>query len=81
MGDEADEIWGHCVGYPGRRDKDRFVSYFARHSLPTQYYFAGYAPFDVRDIQSALTTARAIRRDALVATDRTHHHFEPDRIT
>ena len=29
LGEDADAVWGHCVGYPGRADAPAFAAYFA----------------------------------------------------
>lgn len=41
-GAETDAIWGHCIGYPGRRRRASFHRYFRHNRLPTTLSFAAY---------------------------------------
>jgi len=41
-GAQTDAIWGHCVGYPGRRRRAAFHRYFRHNRLPTTLGFAAY---------------------------------------
>jgi hypothetical protein len=51
---EADEWWGHCVGYPGRADKDAFRAYIRAHKIDTQLFANAYHGATVQDVKSAL---------------------------
>nr|BFE71964.1 hypothetical protein GCM10020092_052650 [Actinoplanes digitatis] len=42
LGAETDAIWGHCIGYPGRRRRASFHRYFRHNRLPTTLSFAAY---------------------------------------
>jgi hypothetical protein len=37
---EVDDIWRHCVGYPGVKDVGAFVAYMKKCQIPTTFYFA-----------------------------------------
>jgi hypothetical protein len=52
--DEADDIWGHCVGYPGTRDVDAFVRYFQHNRVPTGFFVSGYPQASVEDVRDSL---------------------------
>jgi hypothetical protein len=42
VGDVADAVWGHCVGYPGHRERARFRGYLNHNTLPIHRDFAAY---------------------------------------
>jgi hypothetical protein len=54
MTDEADEIWGFCIGYPGREDAGAFVQYFQHNQIRTNRFFCGYPDATLEDVKSAL---------------------------
>lgn len=41
-GAAADGIWGHCVGYPGCAERQRFREYFGHNALPIPHQFLAY---------------------------------------
>jgi hypothetical protein len=59
-GQAVDEIWGHCVRYPGHRDARLFHRYMQRNSLPAQQWFQAYDA-SVAQVRAAL----ALRREHL----------------
>jgi hypothetical protein len=67
MPDEADAIWGHCLGYPGVSDADDFVRYLAAGQLESSLVYAGYPDVTVDEVRQALAA-----RDSLVAFARAH---------
>jgi hypothetical protein len=42
IGDVADAVWEHCVGYPGHLERDRFRRYLNHNTLPIHRDFAAY---------------------------------------
>jgi hypothetical protein len=64
LGPVADEIWGHCPGYPGHDDAAAFAAWAGRHTIETRYFVAGYPPHAVEEIRNALA-ARATMSDEL----------------
>jgi hypothetical protein len=54
IADEADEIWGFCIGYPGRDDRAAFVRYFQRNQIRTNRFFCGYPDATLEDVKAAL---------------------------
>jgi hypothetical protein len=52
--DEADEIWGLCIGYPGRQHAAAFVQYFQHNQIRTNRFFCGYPDATLEDIKAAL---------------------------
>ena len=66
LGKEADEIWEHCVGYPGTEDEAAFARFFAERSLPADYTFGGAPEGTVAELQDAAALRR--RLAALAAT-------------
>ncbi len=65
--DEADAIWGHCVGYPGSASVDAFVRYLSTSRLETSLFYVGYPDVTVQQVRQALAT-----RDRLVDFVRDH---------
>lgn len=59
---EVDEIWRHCVGYPGVNDVPAFVAYMKKCQITTTFYFA-----DVND-KTVEQTLRALQVQAGLAT-------------
>lgn len=53
LGEVADQIWGNCVGYPGRGDLGEFWTYLVRHSIKPHLAFGGY-PDSVSEVLAAL---------------------------
>jgi hypothetical protein len=51
-----DEVFQHCVGYPGRLDPRSFGSYLRRHQIRTNRFFSGYPDASVDDVLLALDT-------------------------
>jgi hypothetical protein len=42
MPKEADAIWSHCKGYPGVKNRERFVRYLQEHSVRTDLFVSAY---------------------------------------
>ena len=55
-----DNIWGHCVGYPGSSDPDAFVHYMKSCQLETTFFFPAVNDKTVHQTLDALQTQRAV---------------------
>jgi hypothetical protein len=53
---EADDWWGHCVGYPGRADKAAFRAYIRSHKVDAQLFANAYHGKTVQDVKRALAS-------------------------
>lgn len=62
LGEDADAIWQHCVGYPGRGDRAAFARYFMHNQIDTEVYFSAYPDATVARVRDSLA-----RRDELIA--------------
>jgi hypothetical protein len=51
---DVDAVFGRCVGFPGKRGRQRFHEWISRHSLKTQYYLAGYPACPVEELKRLL---------------------------
>jgi hypothetical protein len=54
LGDSADEIWGHCIGYPGTTEADAFAGYFRHHQIDSSLFFSAYGDRTVSDVTRSL---------------------------
>jgi hypothetical protein len=52
--DEADQIWGRCVGYPGGDDAEEFATYLHHNQVDTTFFFSAYGDATVPDVLRAL---------------------------
>jgi hypothetical protein len=52
--DRADEIWGHCIGYPGASDAGAFAGYFRHHQIDSSLFFAAYGDRTVGEVTRSL---------------------------
>ena len=90
MGAEADEIWGHCVAYPGAADAAKFRAYFEHNSLDAQFFVAAYPGKTVDQVRSALalrnrliafaTSSQGLDAAAFAAAYRQTMHGRTDRV-
>ena len=54
LGEAADVIWGHCIGYPGRADGRAFAEYLRHHQIDSSLFFAAYGDRTVEDVKRSL---------------------------
>jgi hypothetical protein len=54
LGNAADAIWGHCIGYPGRDDAHAFAEYLRHHQIDSSLFFAAYGDRTVEDVKRSL---------------------------
>lgn len=66
LGGEADDIWGHCIGYPGHGTQQRFLDYFLRNRIRENRWHRAYDA-TVPEIRAALDLRRRHIRFALHA--------------
>lgn len=74
LGESADAIWGHCLGYPGRSDPDAFARYMRHHQIDSSLFFAAYGDRTVEDVKRSLAVRLklidfALRAQGLPAAD------------
>ncbi len=58
LGACADEIWGHCCGYPGSKDAAGFAAYMHKHHIESSLFFAAYGARTVEDVKRSLAVRR-----------------------
>ena len=54
LGEDADAVWGHCAGYPGRADAAAFAAYFRNHQLESALFFGAYGDRTVGQVRANL---------------------------
>lgn len=74
LGDSANMIWGHCVGYPGTEDAGAFLDYLRHHQIDSSLFFAAYGDRTVEDVKRSLALRTrfiefALRSQGLPATE------------
>jgi hypothetical protein len=58
--DEVQNIWQHCIGYPGVQNVDAFIAYMKRCQVETTFYFADVNDKTVQQTLQALQTQSAV---------------------
>lgn len=53
-GNVADDIWRHCIGYPGQWDRAGFHAYLKRNEVAPQLFFSAYSA-SVDEVRTALS--------------------------
>jgi hypothetical protein len=54
MSADADKVWGHCLGYPGITDVERFAEYMKQSQIKIGLYYAAFPDATADDINRAL---------------------------
>jgi hypothetical protein len=67
LGESADAIWGHCIGYPGAHKADEFTGYMRRHQINSSLFFAAYGERTVDDVKRSLAVRNKLIDFALRA--------------
>ena len=67
LGDDADTIWGHCIGYPGSRDPLAFAAYLRHHQVDSSLFFAAYGDRTVEQVKRSLAVRTQLIAFALGA--------------
>jgi hypothetical protein len=60
IGEVADLVWGHCVGYPGHADAGAFASYLRTHQVDCSLFYAAYGGHTVAEVTRSLDTRRDV---------------------
>jgi hypothetical protein len=75
LGEDADAVWGHCAGYPGRADAPAFAAYFRRHQVESALFFGAYGDRTVEQVRSDLA-----RRTQLITFAMAAQGLEPAEL-
>ena len=67
LGTDADAVWSHCAGYPGRSDPAAFAAYFRRHQVESALFFAAYGEQTVAQVQANLAQRTRLIEFAMAA--------------
>ena len=54
LGNDADDIWGACAGYPGSHDPAAWVAWLTIHQIDSALFFAAYGDQTVGRVQTNL---------------------------
>jgi hypothetical protein len=65
LGDDADAIWGHCAGYPGRGPG--FARYLKAHQLEAALFFAAYGDRTLEQVHADVAKRTRLIEFALEA--------------
>jgi hypothetical protein len=67
LGDDADAVWGHCAGYPGRGDGAAFAAWLRAHQVENALFFAAYGNQTVAEVRRNLDERSRLMAFALEA--------------
>ena len=67
MGEDADAVWSHCSGYPGRADAPAFAAYFRNHQIESALFFAAYGDQTVEEVRANLAQRTRLIEFAMAA--------------
>jgi hypothetical protein len=67
MAEEADAIWGHCAGYPGRADAAPFAAWMRAHQIESALFFGAYGDLTVDRVLAQLAARTQLIEFALSA--------------
>jgi hypothetical protein len=65
LGEDADAIWGHCAGYPGRAEPGAWADWFRAHEVDSTLFFAAYGDQTVGEVRANLAVRSRFMRFAL----------------
>jgi hypothetical protein len=54
LGEAADDIWSHCVGYPGMQEPGAFAAYLRAHQIESSLFFSAYGDRTVSEVVGSL---------------------------
>ena len=75
LGDDADAVWGHCAGYPGRADAAAFAAYFRTHQVQSALFFGAYGDQTVAQVH-----VNVARRTRLIEFAMAAQGLEPGEL-
>ena len=67
LGEDADAIWGHCAGYPGRDEPGSWARWFRSHQIDSVLFFSAYGDQTVGQVRANLELRSRFMRFALEA--------------
>ena len=67
LGQDADAVWGHCAGYPGRADPPAFAAYFRTHQVESALFFGAYADQTVAEVRDNVARRTKLIEFAMAA--------------
>ena len=67
LADDADAVWGHCAGYPGRADAPAFAAYFRNHQVESALFFGAYGDQTVAEVHANLARRTRLIEFAMAA--------------
>ena len=67
LGEDADAVWGHCSGYPGRADAPAFAAYFRNHQVESALFFGAYGDQTVAQVRANLARRTRLIEFAMAA--------------
>jgi hypothetical protein len=67
MGEDADAVWGHCAGYPGRADAAAFAAWMRAHQIESALFFGAYGELTVEQVKANLAARTQLIEFALGA--------------
>lgn len=60
--DTVNEVWGHCIAFPGVADRTAFRDYLRRCQIPTTFVFGAYPSTPLPGVLRAVATQQALAR-------------------
>ncbi|MGI8595036.1 MAG: hypothetical protein ACR2ML_11845 [Solirubrobacteraceae bacterium] len=67
LGVEADAIWSHCTGYPGRGEPGPWAEWLRAHQVDSALFFSAYGDQTVSEVRENLELRSRLMRLALEA--------------
>jgi hypothetical protein len=67
MGEDADAVWGHCAGYPGRTDAAAFAAWMRAHQVESALFFGAYGDLTVAQVLANLDARTRMIEFAMAA--------------
>jgi hypothetical protein len=67
MGEDADAVWGHCAGYPGRAAAAAFAAWMRAHQIESALFFGAYGDLTVDEVKANLAARTQLIEFALAA--------------
>jgi hypothetical protein len=67
MGEDADAVWSHCAGYPGRADAAAFAAWLRAHQIESALFFGAYGELTVAEVLANLAARTRLIEFAMAA--------------
>jgi hypothetical protein len=75
LGECADKVWGHCLGYPGSEQPSAFAGWIKRNQIDSSLFYAAYGGMTVEDVLRSLETRKQLTEFAIA-----HQGDSPDDL-